>query len=383
MKDRRFQKGYVQLQKALKGIPDSVPFTAQMHEFAMVWSGTRASKFYTDADALVTGIVKTAEDFDFDVPSVGYDVYNIEAEALGQKLIFRERQVPAIDNALRLIREKKAFLHLKPPLPGSSGRMPFVLNIRRLYRERTGIPLTIQFCAPFSLAVLLRGYEDFMLDLYEDVDFVHDLLSFLTEEVIAPWINVQIAEFPESASAIGADALCSPPMVNTTFIKNFSIPYIRRLRELCPVPISVINWWGESHVRNPIELLTLKLEVASGLIRAQDPDVAILGPELFKEFAVKNNVVLELGVGDVVLNRGPAEEIRDRIIHYLQKASPGGKFMLYLSSLNADTPPENIKIAVNAIRKYGKYEHKSLPLMEPVLSLSKEEGRREYDEIWD
>jgi uroporphyrinogen decarboxylase len=355
MIDGRFQEGYARLQKAIKGIPDCVPFTAQMHEFAMVWSGTKSRKFYTDANALVTGIVKTAEDFDFDVPGLGYDAYNIEVEALGQQLIFSERQAPVINNALRLLREKKDLLSLKPPLPGSSGRMPFVLNILRLYREQTGIPPTIQFCAPFSLAVLLRGYEDFMLDLYEDIGFAHDLLSFLTEEVIAPWINVQKEAFPESAAAIGADALCSPPMVNTAFIKNFSIPYIRRLRELCKVPVSVINWWGESHLRNPRELLTLKLEVASGLIRAQDPDVALLGPEIFKEFAIKNNVILELGVGDVILNRGPAEEIRDRIIHYIQKASPGGKFMLYLSSLNADTPPENIQIAVNAIRKYGKY----------------------------
>lgn len=356
MIDGRFQKGYVRLQKAIEGIPDCVPFTSQMHEFAMAWSGTSGSKFYTDASALVTGIVKTAEEFDFDVPGLGYDVYNIEAEALGQKLIFSERQAPAINKPLRLLREKKDLLSLKVPLPGSSGRMPFVLNTLRLYRERTGTPPTIQFCAPFSLAVLLRGYEDFMLDLYEEERaFAHDLLSFLTEEVIAPWIKVQQEEFPESTSAIGADALCSPPMVNTTFIKNFSIPYIRRLKELCTVPVSVINWWGESHVKNPIELLSLKLEVASGLIRAQDPDVAILGPEIFKEFAIENDVVLELGIGDGILNRGPEEKIRDRIQHYVHKASQGGKFILYLSSLNAETPPENIRTAVSAIRKYGKY----------------------------
>jgi len=114
---------------------------------------------------------------------------------------------------------------------------------------------------------MLRGYEDFILDLYEDPDFAHDLLSFLTEEVIAPWINAQQEAFPESACAIGADAFCSPPMMNPTFIKNFSIPYIHRLRELCKRPVAVINWWGESYVKNPLELLTLKLDVAAGLIR--------------------------------------------------------------------------------------------------------------------
>ncbi len=321
----------------------------------MAWSGTSGSKFYTDANALVTGIVKTTEDFDFDLPGLGYDVYNIEVEALGQELLFSERQVPAIDNALRLLSEKNALLRLTPPSPGSSGRMPFVLKTLKLYRERTGISPILQFCAPFSCAVLLRGYENFILDVYEHQDFAHDLLTFLTEDVIAPWINIQKDELPESTLAIGADALCSPPMVNTTIIKDFSIPYICKLRELCKVPVAVINWWGESRVKNPVELLTLKLEVAAGLIRAQDPDVAILGPEIFKEFAIKNNLVLELGLGDGILNRGPEEKIRDRIKHYIHEASQGGKFILYLSSLNADTPPENIRTAVSAIRKYGEY----------------------------
>lgn len=355
MIDGRFQKGYRRLQESIKGIPDRVPFTSQMHEFALAWCGMNASSFYTNANALVTGIIKTADDFDFDVPGLGYDAYNIEAEALGQALIFNERGAPAIDKSVRLLKEKKDLLSLRAPLSGSSARMPFVLNTLRLYRERTGIPPTIQFCAPFSLAVLLRGYEGFMLDLYEDRDFAHDLLSFLTEEVIAPWINMQKAESPESVAAIGADALCSLPMVNTKLIKNFSIPYIRRLKELCTVAVSVINWWGESHLKNPRELLTLKLEVTSGLIRAQDPDVASLGPEIFKEFAVKNDVVLELGLGDGILNRGPQEKIRDRIQHYIRKASPGGNFILYLSSVNADTPPEHIKTAVAAIREYGRY----------------------------
>jgi uroporphyrinogen decarboxylase len=303
----------------------------------------------------VTGLIQTAEDFDFDVPGLGYDVYNIEAEALGQQLVFSEKQTPAIPTASRLLREKKGIVRLKPPRSGSSGRMPFVLDILRLYRERTGISPTLQFCAPFSLAALLRGYENFILDLYENPGFAHDLLAFLTEAVIAPWINVQKEEFPESASAIGADALCSPPMVNTTLIKTFSIPYIHRLRDLCNVPVAVINWWGESHLKNPVELLELKLEVACALIRAQDPDVALLGPKIFKEFAVKHHVVLELGVGDGILNQGSEEDINDRIMRYIHKASQGGKCILYLSSLNAETPPKNIHVAVNAIRKYGKY----------------------------
>ena len=36
----------------------------------------------------------------FDVPDLCWDVYNIEAEALGQKVVFFEDNIPALDNAL-------------------------------------------------------------------------------------------------------------------------------------------------------------------------------------------------------------------------------------------------------------------------------------------
>lgn len=353
---KNFERGFFRLQRAVEGIPDRVPFTSQMHEFAMVWSGISGNKFYTNADVFVSGILKTAKDFDFDIPSLGYDAYNIEAEALGQELTFLEGQAPAANNTLPLISEKKDLLYLKPPVTGSAGRMPFVLDVYRIYREQTGISPALQFCAPFSLAVLLRGYTNFMQDLYSDKDFAHNLLNFLTEEVIAPWINVQKEEFPESISAQGADALCSLPMVNMEIIQSYSIPYIHRLRELCGVEISVTNWWGESCANNIDEFLELKLKVASGLIRVQDPDVAKVGPRVIKAFAVKHNLVLELGLGDVILCQGNKEKIVERIRNYIGQAAEGGRFILYFCSLNADTPPENVRTAVAAVKEYGEYE---------------------------
>ena len=57
-----------------------------------------------------------------------------------------------------------------------------------------------------------------------------------------------------------------------------------------------------------------KLQVSSGLLRVQDPDLERLGTEIFKAFAVKHNLALELGIGDIILSRGPADKIKERII---------------------------------------------------------------------
>ena len=36
--------------------------------------------------------------------------------------------------------------------------MPFIMDVHRLYRERLGVHPAFQFCAPFTLATLVRGF---------------------------------------------------------------------------------------------------------------------------------------------------------------------------------------------------------------------------------
>jgi hypothetical protein len=46
-----------------------------------------------------------------------------------------------------------------------------------------------------------------------------------------------------------------------------------RLREACGNQVYVPNWGGESHLKNPAEMLDLKRQVCLGFIEGQDPDV--------------------------------------------------------------------------------------------------------------
>lgn len=349
-----FAAGFERLVRALAGTGDRIPLVAQMHEFALGWTGSDGSSFYTRADLLANGIIRTAGDFGFDVPSLGYDVYNIELEALGQRLVFPARSTPVPDGT-PLVADRADLAKLVPPVPGVTGRMPFVLEAHRIFREATGVEPAIQFCAPFSLATLARGYAAFVEDIALDPVFAHGLLGFLTERVIAPWINAQKAALPAASAAVGADALCSPPMTSPAIIREFSLPYILRLRELCAVPVSVVNWWGESSLPAATDLLELKRQAARGLIRAQDPDVERLGPEVFAEYAARHGLALELGIGEALIDRGPVAAIRARIRDCIARAAACGRLILYLTSLSAETPPDHVRAAVEAAREFGAY----------------------------
>jgi uroporphyrinogen-III decarboxylase len=72
-----------------------------------------------------------------------------------------------------------------------------------------------------------------------------------------------------------------------------------------------------------------------------------LGPALYKDFAERNNVPLILGVGAAFLDSSTPAEIAQRVRQYVQIGGRGGRFALYLCNIGANTPPQNLRTAVD------------------------------------
>jgi uroporphyrinogen-III decarboxylase len=101
-----FQDGLDRFETAMQGIPDRVPVVTQMHEFAMKELGIAAGKFYTTPEILAAGTLEIQEKYGIDVPVLDYDVYNIEAEALGQEVKYSANDMPDVDRTKPLIRTR-------------------------------------------------------------------------------------------------------------------------------------------------------------------------------------------------------------------------------------------------------------------------------------
>ena len=172
----RFQKGLGRLQTAMNGMPDRVPVFAQMHEFAMKELGLNAREFFTNPDLMVGGYLSVLEKFGIDVPTVDYDVYNIEAEAIGQTVIFSEHDMPDVDRSDPLIKNRNDLKKIKKPDFASDGRLATVVEVNNLFGELVGETPTLNFCGLFSLAANIRGIEQLILDILMEPDFASELL---------------------------------------------------------------------------------------------------------------------------------------------------------------------------------------------------------------
>lgn len=102
---------------------DCVPIYGQIHEYAMASSGISATEFYTNGRILVESVMETAQRHGLDDPHIGYDTYNIEAEALGMEVRFFEDKVPELVNK-PLLKERTDLKHLHRPIPVKMGECP-------------------------------------------------------------------------------------------------------------------------------------------------------------------------------------------------------------------------------------------------------------------
>ena len=341
-----FQEGSARLRRAMNGLADRVPVFGQLHEFAAEHLGIPRREFFTRPDLSVPALLQTQKDFDIDVASITFDVYNIEAEALGQELVWINGCMPDVDRTKPLILDRNDLARIRTPDFETAGRFQQVIRMNALFRELTGLEPTLSFCAPFSLAANLRGIEQLLIDMHEDPEFARGLLEAITDEVLAPWILYQKRRFPGAARISGADAAASLPIVNLPILKRWIIPSIQRLHELCGPGIYVANWVGERYLPDPAEMLRLKLAVGPGAHRAQAPDVETLGPGVFKEFAVAHDAPLVLGVGAGFLALAAPGDVEARVREYVEVGGRGGRFALYLCNVGATTPPANLRAAV-------------------------------------
>ncbi len=341
-----FQKGLDLYNRALIGPVERIPVFAQIHEFAAHLLHIPKSIFYTRPEIRIPALLEVQAKYDLDLPLSTYDVYNIEAESLGQPIIMNDDCMPDVDRSNILIQEKSDINKIKTPNFKSSGRFQNVVEGVQLFSSLTGFEPGLEFCAPFSLVANIRGIENFITDIYTDPVFARDLMNKVTDEVLTPYILYLKKIFPKANKFSGADATASFPIINYKILENWCAAPIFRLRELTGLDVYVGNWVGERYLKYPYQMLDLKLKVASATIQGQDPDVETLGPELFKEYAVKSNIPLVLGVGAAFLAQATPDQVVERVKHYVGVGKAGGRFALYLCNISAATPPENIRAAI-------------------------------------
>lgn len=284
------------------------------------------------------------------------DLQNIdEAAYFGAPVKFIPHQVP---DTIPILdgKNKKNFYHWDIPDPFKSGwygistaiyqEMLEYLAQNPTYLER---PVRIEpfgywTSGIFTLAVALRGSE-LMTDLYEDPDYVHDLLKYLTEVTIQrvkAYHQYFDLLFPGPDLFFADDAI---QMISTKMLKQFLIPLYKQYKEAVITSEHFkIHLCGDAsrHFR------TLKDELGVNEFETGFPiDFTKIREEL------GTDVTIHGGPNIMILKDGSLEEVAKETKRILTSGVlAGGKFVLREgNNLAPFTPFENLNAMYQEARK--------------------------------
>ena len=142
-------------------------------------TGVDATEILTDEDKLVDALMEVNRLYKPDGQPVVFDL-QLEAEILGCDLVWAKDGPPSVASH-PLADTMNIPCRCTLPTP-DAGRMPMVLSAMRRMKAAVGETTALYglLCGPFTLASHLRGNDIFM-DMYDDDEYVKDLMSFCTD----------------------------------------------------------------------------------------------------------------------------------------------------------------------------------------------------------
>lgn len=346
---------------------------AQINDHAAHLAGISAERFFKDPITFTSLQMLVTEYYQLDTLSNFWDVYNVEAEAMGQKIIYYPDGLPDIDRTEQLISQPSDLDRLRPPDPHKSGRLPWVQEISKIFLKKTGKLDRVYFTAPFSLAANIRGYENLMTDMFQRPEFVHRLFKFICDDVLVPHIEVirQELGMPDLLMD-GRDAWASPPLITLDMMDEFVVTYTDRLKEKVNGGLITRGNWGDAKSRDIERFFSQKTKCSPGSLSVLDPDLNEIGPEQVKRFAKKNNLFIAAGVDAALLHDGPVAAIAERIKYYIHTFGNECDCMIHLNQIPGNTPSEHVHAAVAACKTFGQ-----LPIKNNMDDIEFEVPKRE------
>lgn len=157
-----------------------------------------------------------------------------ELSMFGFDIIWREDRDPWIGGG-PILKEYEDLEKLQHPDFYKSGLMPKVHEFYQAFRERVGDRIDVVFPdwvrGPFCLAMHLRGMESLLMDMYENPDWVHKLMRFLTDSHKI-W-STERAKFtgkPIVKGKLYNDEI-DCPTISPKVYKEFILPYEKEISE--------------------------------------------------------------------------------------------------------------------------------------------------------
>ena len=330
-------------------LPDRVPVIPQSFMFAVETAGFKIGKANRSGRLMAEAHRISQQKFGYDGCVIDFDDASL-AEACGAKVIYREDEPAVVDESEPLLKDLRDVEDLKLPDPYRDGRLPEWLEATERLRTSIGDEVLIMGRAdqgPFSLACLLRGMEQFMMDLLvEDQAVIEKVLDY-TRRACAVFAKAQKdagAHITSIGDALAGPALIAPDTYRrlawepekslTDEVRNYGIPFSIHI---CGDTTEIIEDMGKTGA----DVLELDWKVDMGKAR--------------KILPARTVIMGNIDPSDPLV-LGTPEQVDLNAKKIITQTAGRGLILSSGCAMGRNTPEENMRAMVAAPEKYGTLE---------------------------
>lgn len=210
-----------------------IPFLPAIYEYKASLIGSTPTAIATNSDLLARALFAEFEQIGADALTVGVDVYNIEAEAVGCRILYPpygDSGVPGLDITHQPFKLGDDFTQAPIPDPLRSGRMPVFIEAARQVKSGLGDRVWLRgaVTSPFSLAVSLFGLEELFVACLEEPAAVHAALVYCSR-IIKTYM---LAFIDVGVDPVLFDSQASPDLLSPALYETFVLPHTKELVSL-------------------------------------------------------------------------------------------------------------------------------------------------------
>ena len=317
--------------------PDRWPFVPSIYEHGATLLGRGPSEVSQDAGLMAEAALEGYRAYAHDLVTVGIDIYNIEAEAMGCRLKYHgdSAGIPGVITHPLAGSEPPDAEAIAIPQPGPENRLGLITEAAERVARAVGDEVWVYACmgGPFSQAVELRGYDDFIMDIVTRPEAAHALMERTTALAL---------EQAERLSRAGAgiylyESWATIPLIDPTIFGDYVVPYnrrvIRAMRERFDTPPGAIIMGGNITI-----LIDFFIEAESALVvcdHSADFD-------LIRERTDGKPIIVRGCVDPKSIEAGDWDHISHAVATLAEKAAGMANFVWGCGCVSYHTPRESV-----------------------------------------
>lgn len=337
--------GYQRIKAALKGEKtDTTPI--MLHNFMMAAKeyGVTMAQFRNDPKVIADAFIASVEKYNFDGILVDIDTVTL-AGAVGVPVDFPVNEPARVH--LGCLDDMNQVKDLKSSKIENYKYIQIWLEAVRLLKEHFKDEVFVRGnCdqAPFSLASMIRGAQNWMLDLMmAEESLIAELLDYCTE---ATGHFVRLMAQTGCDMLSNGDSPAGPEMISPEMYEKFALPYEKKIVEVA----HAIGLPYALHICGNTETILDKM-LQTGA-DAFELDYKTDVRKVFEEYADKATLIGNIDPSGV-LALGSVDEVKRKTFELLNIYSGSDRFILNAGcAIPPNTPPENLEAMIDVAREF-------------------------------